>query len=397
MACGDAWALPVAAAVATFCTQTHISYGVLALPLFVVGAVWLVQVALQSRDNSNVRPPSTRSLACAGLITGGVLVVMWLPPLVEELTRPTGNLTKVARFFRDPPSGPHHSLVQGYRVVGSEFWLIPDWVRGLARPNPLTVEPVALYKSPVPLLLVAFAAGSIVLWRSRRARPRGDERGWRLAVIVTVTLVLGIVTVARTIGPAFQYRLHWAPLIAMLAMVVAAWGGWRIIEPCTTRAARRILLFLSLLTLGAFAAANVVAAIRAGTPQRTRSETVSKLAKSALTSLPVGRGDVLVRSYDPITGYQAGLVLWLERRGVAARVDSIESISYGANRVHRNDQPLRAVITVASDLHVDELARRRDQRLIAVSGGILRGAPPQCCRADWRHSIASSNTTSSTV
>ena len=169
-------------------------------------------------------------------------------------------------------------------------------------------------------------------------------------MIVTVTLVLGIVTVARTIGPAFQYRLHWAPLIAMLAMVVAV-VGWVedhrtvhhesrvphpvVPEPVDARRVRR---------------RQRGRRDPAGTPQRTRSETVSKLAESGLlTSLPVGRGDVLVRSYDPITGYQAGLVLWLERRGVVDQV--------GTDRVdllrreiasHHNDQPLRAVITVVS-------------------------------------------------
>jgi hypothetical protein len=368
MACGEAWALPVAAAVATFCAQTHISYVVLALPLFVGGAVWLLWVAKRGGANGNVPSPSTRSLARAGSITGAVLAVMWLPPLFEELTRPAGNLTKAVRYFRDPPPGAHHSLVQGFRVVGSEFWIVPEWVRGLNRPDPFSLEPTSLYRSPLPLLLIAFVAGGIVLWRSRRSRPGSDERGWRLAVIVAVTLVLGIVSVARTVGPAFAYRLGWSPLIAMLAMVVAAWGGWRIIEPRASTAVRRSLMFLSLLTLGVLVTVDTVAAIRAGTPQRTRSETVSTLAASALAALPSGDGDVLVRTFDPLTGYQAGLVLWLERHGVSARVDPVNALSYGSHRVHHNDQPLRAVITIASDLYVDDLARRKDQRLIAIAG-----------------------------
>src|SRR5262245_56675304 len=41
MTCGDAWAFPVATAVASFCAQTHISYLILAFPLLVVGVVWL--------------------------------------------------------------------------------------------------------------------------------------------------------------------------------------------------------------------------------------------------------------------------------------------------------------------------------------------------------------------
>lgn len=370
MACGDAWALPVAAAVATFCIQTHISYVVLALPLFVGGAVWLLWNATRGRANRNVRSPSTRTLARAGVATCAVLLVTWLPPLYEEISRPTGNLTKVARFFQHPPPGPHHSLLQGLRVVAGEFSVLPQWMRGIARPNPLTSEPTALNISPMPLLIVAFVAGGIVLWRSRQSRLQANERGWRLAAIVGVALVLGVVSIARTVGPAFAYRLRWSPLLAMLAMVVAAWAAWTIVAPRASKALRRNLMFVSLVTLALLVTADTVAAMRAGTPQGNQSDVVSKLAASTLATLPRGRGDVLVRTLDPLTGYQAGLVLWLERHGVAARVDPILSIAYGSNRVHHKHQSLRAVVTVASDRNVDELMRRTDQRLVALSGEV---------------------------
>jgi hypothetical protein len=227
---------------------------------------------------------------------------------------------------------------------------------------------MTLHKAPLPLLLIVFVVGGIALWRSRGSRSGANERGWRLAVIVAITLGLGVVSIARTVGPAFAYRLAWSPLIAMLAIVVAAWGGWKFIEPRASTALRRGLMFLSLFAVGVLATVNTAAAIRAGTPQRTQSATVAKLGASALAALPPGGGDVLVRTYDPISGYQAGLVLWLERHGVAARVDPALSIAYGSHRVHQYDQRLRAVITVASDQYVDELASRTDQRLIAVSG-----------------------------
>ena len=320
MACGDAWALPVGAAVATFCAQTHISYVILALPLFVGGAVWLTALAMQGADHHNVHPPSRRRLVRARVDHLGVLLVMWLPPVIEQFTRSPGNMSAVLRYFEHPPPGPRYSMLQGYRVVAGQFRITPDWVRGVAKPVPFSGEPVLLYRSPTPWLLAAFAAGGVVLWWRRRDRNGGDERGWRLAAIVTVTLVLGIVSIVRTVGVAYEYRVRWSLLVAMIATVTTAWAAWTIIERPISLAVRRVLMFTSLLVLGGLAATVAVDAIRAGTPQQPQSATVSKLASSALAALPPGTGDVLIESPDLLGANQAGLVLWFERHGVAARL-----------------------------------------------------------------------------
>ena len=293
---------------------------------------------------------------------------MWLPPIIEEFTHSPGNISAVLHYFEHPPSGPHHSLFQAYRVVAGQFRALPQWVTGVARPAPFTGEPALLYESPLPLLLLGFVAGSIVLWRRRRDRNGGDERGWRLAAIVAVTLVLGIVAVARNVGIAYDYRFRWSLLIGMIATVIAAWGAWTIIERRISIAARRALLFTSLLMVGVLAGTDVVAAIRAGTPQQPQSATVSRLAASALAALPPGTGDVLVESSDLLGADQAGMLLWLERHGVAARVGPGGELGVGRHRVHRDGQPVRAVVTVASGTSVDGFAARLDQRLVGVSG-----------------------------
>jgi hypothetical protein len=153
----------------------------------------------------------------------------------------------------------------------------------------------------------------------------------------------------------------------MIAMVIAAWGAWTFIERHISIAVRRRLMLVSLLLLGVLSATDAVAAIRAGTPQRPQSGMVSRLAASTFAALPPGTGDVVVESPDPILGNKAGLVLWLERHGVAARVKPRDDVGYGEHRVHRH-QPVRAVITIASDSNADDLSVLPDQRLIAVSG-----------------------------
>lgn len=95
---GDAWALPLGALVATFLAQTHVGFVVLALPLFAFGAAWLVVVA-------------RRDALRAGWLSAGILIVLWLPPLLDVLINEPSNLGKVVRHFRYSDD-PTHSLIE---------------------------------------------------------------------------------------------------------------------------------------------------------------------------------------------------------------------------------------------------------------------------------------------
>jgi len=64
----------------------------------------------------------------------------------------------------------------------------------------------------------------------------------------------------------------------------------------------------------------------------------------------------------------SGLVLYLERRGIAVRVDRFHEDRYGAHRVHKPDATLRAALTVAADEDFEEVSTRPHLRLIAYWG-----------------------------
>jgi hypothetical protein len=259
-----------------------------------------------------------------------------------------------------------HTWFEGARLVFGQFGIVPEWIRGPARATAFTAESPLLYKAPLPILLVVFVLGFIALWRRRKPRLGGDERGWRLAAIVATALVLGVASIARTTGDAYDYRTRWALLLAMTATAVSVWAGWTLVARKLTVRARRAALLLTVVPIAVVVGVNTTDAVGAGTPQSPVSTSMERLGTATLAALPPGGGDVVVDSPDIFTGTISGLVLWLERHGVRARVDQQYRLEMGAHRVHHRGD-VRAVLTIATDTNTDDYALRPDQRLVAAT------------------------------
>jgi hypothetical protein len=355
MTCGETWALPVAAGVGSFCIQTHVGYLPLVIPLLVWGVAWLVW--------SMARAGRLVALARAGLVTAAVLSVLWLPPLIDELVHSPGNLTEIADYFRHPHQ-PAHTLVDGYRVVGAQFELTPEWLTGLDPPSPFTGEPFSLYSTPVPLLLLPLAVSGFVLWRRRGPEAR------RLVATLGVALAVGVVAVARTLGAVFAYRLRWTWVLAMVAAAVVAWTAWNWVAKVAPRAEKRWLVPLCVGALAVVAVTNSVSAARGGPPGEDQSDRMRTLIPSVVAALPAGDGDVIVQgSSFGSSFYAGGLVLALERRHLRPRVDPTQEIGFHQHRVHRRGR-VRETLTVATNDTFEAFASRSDLRLVAYSGAI---------------------------
>jgi hypothetical protein len=334
MACRDVWALPVSVGVASFVAQTHIGYVVLSIPLLVWGAVWLVP--LLRRGN-----PRRRATVGAAAIALGVAVVMWLPPLIDQILHSPGNLRQIARYFLHPGDSTH-SLADGYRVVAGEFGLPPEWIAGARRPFGFNGEHLFAHSAPPALLLIPFVLAAVLIWRIGTA----DDR--RLVGTLLVALAAGVIAVMRTIGELSAYRLRWTWMIAMLAAVVVFWAAWTWFAARSRPGVTKWVIGVTAVAVGALFVGNAVAAARAGTPEAHDSEVMRTIVPSTIDSLPPGDGDVLVRYSSNETRYFApGIVLALERAGVRARVDPDPASRYGAHRIHR-DGPVRATLTLIS-------------------------------------------------
>ena len=358
MTAGGSWALPVAAGVASYCVQTHIGYAPLAIPLVVWGAAWLV---VHARGAGRRR---RRGLVHASLIAVAVVAVMWLPPLLDQLVHSPGNLTRIARYF-EKPDAKAHTLAQGYRVVGAQLGLAPDWVAGQHKLSPFLFGETDLVSSaPAPVLLLPFVLAVVVLWRRR------SSEGLRLAATLGLALVLGVLAVARTIGAVNDYRLRWTWVLGMTVGIVMAWAAWTLVAGRWSRAEGRALVPIAVSLLVVLAGVNAVAAARAGTPasgpNKNWSSTMAALISPVAHALPVGDGEVLVH-YTSIESllHAPGVVLGLERRGIDARVEPEPATRFGEHRVHHRG-PVRAVVTLVSG--TDVLSPQPGARLVAYWG-----------------------------
>jgi hypothetical protein len=345
----------VAAGVGSFCIQTHVGYLPLVVPLLLWGFAWLVW--------SLVKAGRSGALARACLVTVAVVAVLWLPPLIDEVLHSPGNLTAIADYFRDSGKSSH-TLAEGYRVVGAQFGVTPEWLTGLDPPSIYTGEPSSLHSIPAPVLLLPLAVSAFAIWRRRGREAR------RLVATLGLSLVLGVTAVARTLGEVFAYRLRWTWVLAMIAAVVVAWTAWTWAARVAPRVEKRWLVPLSIGALAVLAVVNSVSAVGADPPREDESARLRALMPSVVAALPAGDGDVIVQASSfASTFYSAGLVLALERRHYAARVDRGGEVAYLEHRVHRRGK-VREVLTVASFDTFDELAARPDLRLVAYSGRI---------------------------
>ena len=360
--CDDVWAFPFAAVVASFCVQTHVGYAPLAIPLVAFAAAGLVVRARRAGSGSqDPQQHRDRGRACA--FTAAVVVVMWLPPLADQVLHRPGNIVRISHYFADPSAGVA-TLAEGFRVVGGQFGLPPMWATGNEKLTP-TLEPALLHSSPLPLLLVLVVLAGVVLCRRRSFEAAA------LILTVLLTVVLGIAAVYRTVVPVFAYRLRWTWVLGMLGALTIAWTVWQLIAARYRKLEHRCLVPLAIGGLVVLAVVNISSAIHAAPQWAPQSEILPKLLPATMAALPRGHGDVIVRTADLPSVFYQGVQLALERSGIPARTDDPTGIvGNGAeHRVHRRG-PVRAVLTVATSEGVARTFAHSDEVLIAYSGPV---------------------------
>ena len=350
LACGSAWAIPMAAVVGSFCVQTHVGYVPLVLPLLGLGVAWAGR--------------SARAAVILPLIaTVGLLSVLWRPPLVEEIRTDPGNLTSIVDYFRHSHE-PRHSLGDGYADLAVQLSAAPEWVTGHLHLTPFTVEPDVATGAPIPVLALPVLAAAVFWWRQRRFTPL------RLLAVAAASTALGVVAVAQVRGPLYHYRLGWTRVVAMATAVGAAWALWTAVVEREPRAERRVLVPLCAVALVLTAATGVPRFARADPPLAGFSHDLAALAPRLLAQLPLGDGAVIFRcDGDEGCIYLAGFVLWFERMGIDALVENpLGVVASGApHRVFRGG-PVRAVLHVSIDAPFFVRAQAPDTTVLASLG-----------------------------
>ena len=307
LVCGHVALLPIAVAVGSHCVQTHISYTLLVGGLLGGVVVWLAWLWWRT-DRLDDRHP-LRWL----LISVAVLVVSWLPPVIEQLQPGTGNLRKLYRQFSDPGE-PFVGPVAALKAMAGRFNLFGPWIADAGKDPRSTPNYIGF------VLFVALV-GAAARWAWKR-RLRVELS---LYTVLAAATVLGFLSTSRIFGKFFEYVIRWmSPLVAMwiAAGLWSCWLTWRERSPATER--RRVETtgtIAALLCTAVVTSVGVVRAVAADVPYRRDSDLTGELSAQLQRSLDAN-ARYQIYEFDPVTlGAPAfGLALELERRHVRAGV-----------------------------------------------------------------------------
>lgn len=223
-ACGDRYALAVAALAGTFCMQTRVLFVPILLGLALVAALlgrYLTGRPVPSGPGGWRLPRDMVPLA--GLIVAGAA---WLPPLAQQLLGARGNLGGILEYVWARPPGHDWTATLGMALPQvSQF---TQSLLTLVSPllEPATHLPSAFLPAvQVTLLIVC----TIVAYRSRRR--------FLLALGILTTsliLILGI-WLGNIVGPVSSELFQWITSIELLAWLVILVTAAKEIRPLLLR------------------------------------------------------------------------------------------------------------------------------------------------------------------
>ena len=345
LALGKRWALPGVAVLGSFVAQSHLGFA----PVTAV----VVAVALVGFVRS--RPP--RPLVPAGIALV-IVVVLWFPPVLEELLRRPGNLRLLLDFYGEDRATA--GLVDGVRAVALQLGLTPEWLVG-RRPTNAFSGGVELPSTPVPLALVPLAVAAVVAHR----------RGWRdltwLAGLVGALVLAAVASMSRVVGELFSYLTVWTWIAGVLLWLVVGATLLRWVREERPRFGPPVMGALVLLGAGLLVA-NSVAAARAGIPTGVESRIVGELGAGLRASLPPEVEVVHLEgtaSFNALL-YMPGVALELERDGRRVETAVRDVAAFGRHRVSCTDGA--TVVVVTADEEAREAARAADLEPIARAG-----------------------------
>ena len=334
----DRRALAWAAAAGSYALQSHVGYALLVGGLGLVALAWAVHRRWW------------RTIAVAAAVT----VVLWVPPVVEQLTADDGwpgNLSILYDHFSTPDEDPV-GLRIAVEAFAGELNVAGPWVVGQGHQP---TDPPAW--AGFAAMAVLWAAAAVVAWRCRLAR------ALRLHAVLAVACALGLVSMARVFGDFFDYVVRWMWVLAAFVAVAIAWTAW-LASPARWRG----------ILAGGAGAALVVAVVAASVgaadvvPSGPRnSELVAGLAPRIAAELDRD-GRYLVRWDDTISlgATGVGVLLELEKRGFTVGADPFQRAAVLPHRVIDDECDADAVVHVVVGPSVETVRALPGARQVAA-------------------------------
>lgn len=324
---GEARMLPVAVGVASLAGQEELSC---LLPAALLGAAAVAGFAgraVWERRTGRTPTSSSRQIRNCSLVAGLVLVLCWLPPLIQQITGHPGNITELYRALTSPGLSSRPPL-DGLHDLVHATGIPPMWARALQATWPLTRTPSGAQMAAA-LAGLALTAGLLV-----RASRRGNHAAGPLVLAWGTASVAVVVTGMRAPkdAPLNGYALIWIwPLGAFLTLTLV----WALFLSVDTRLRVRHRRDLTAVAAVAAVAAVVVACLAGHRFWEHGQESQAAIAALRATAIPATpAGPVLVTAagsaYLSVLG---GLQTGYEAHGHRVLVDEHLGLSYGERRV----------------------------------------------------------------
>jgi len=213
VAAGQIRLLPLFLAVASFVLQTHVATFPLvavtaALVVAAIGRRW---IGASAEERAGLKAQANRA--------AWVLAALWLLPLVEELSRPAGNMSAMWQFARQPPRGG--TLPQAFDAWASA--LTGVFHAGLSLPQGrLIVRSMAAWPRVVAVLHLLLLA-AVVVWAARHRR---HVHAWMAAQSLAGS-VAALWAVTRIPDGIHDHEVFWISAVGVVgaASIAAAVVG----------------------------------------------------------------------------------------------------------------------------------------------------------------------------
>jgi hypothetical protein len=343
---GDDWALVPLVVAATYCAQTHVPYLALGAGMVVL-ALGAVAVRFRRADAAGRR----RSLRAA-VWSIGIGVVLWLPPVADQIRNSPGNIRALIDHFGSPPEpaiGLHDGLTIFLRHLDATA-LVTRHLTGTGQ----FVDDAVAWRGGVVLAL--WAAAAVVAWFV------GSRQLKALHVVVGVAVLLGVASTARIFGRPWYYLTLWAWGTTVLALGAILWtaiAAWQRSRPQSDP--RRAVTIAGVAVAALATISSTVAFADAHHPEQRLSDAVGALAGPTYDAVVAGTGAAdgkdgryLVRWSDAadIGSPGFGLLDELERRGLDVGADEYFRVQVTAHRA-RPRSAADAQIHLATGSYID--------------------------------------------
>jgi hypothetical protein len=324
--------LPLAALAGSFCAQTEVAYlGItVGLGTIAVGVAG-VRAFRERADRTRVR----HFVVLTGAAVA-VSVLVWLPPLVQQVTTQSGNLSLLFNYLTHPPQPPV-GLHQGLNTMLAHLDpLHPIETSLLPATQPIGTGSTA----PGAVFLAVWAASALLAWRLHA------RAIVRLNAVLACAVVLGTLSISRIFGLLWKYLTLWGWGVGALMVVAVGWTlGVVVVRRLPDDARRRMqvaamwgfaAVIVAFTTLFGFEATSVHSPTPALGDQLGDIVGPTAGALDRLSRTTVGQHDRYLVTYsDPDNlGSQAfGLVNELERDGFNVGAPAALRTIVGAHRV----------------------------------------------------------------